>query len=72
MENAIEDDITFMSVKDGLTQCLVRFLDNPKWLDYRMNWKYEAWSDKQEHQFTDVFAIPGKRAKLSYLKNRIL
>ncbi|MGO5288740.1 NAD(P)H-binding protein [Pseudoscardovia suis] len=68
---SVISDITFRPTRDGLTQCLIRFLDNPKWLDYRMNWKYEAWSDKQEHQFTNVFAIPSKRTKLSYIKNRL-
>lgn len=69
---SVINGIAFKSTRDGLTQCLIRFLGNPRWLNYRMNWKYEAWSDKQEHQFTNVLAIPGKRTKLSYLENRIL
>ena len=55
---------------EGLGECLEEFIANPKWLG--MNAKYEAWCDRQCREWTPLKEIPGKRAKLSYLKHRIL
>lgn len=63
---------SYVSVEEGLTNCLTAFLNDPKWLDYRMNWAYEAWSDKQTHSLTNLSEINGKRNKLRYLKHRFL
>ena len=55
---------------EGLEECLDGFLSNPKWLGN--NWRYEAWCDKQAGEWTSIFAIPGKKDKLRYLKHRLL
>ena len=55
---------------EGLGECLEEFIANPKWLG--MYAKYEAWCDRQCGEWTPLKEIPGKRAKLSYLKHRIL
>lgn len=55
---------------EGLGECLEEFISNPVWLDINVN--YEAWCDRQCGEWTPLQDIPGKRAKLSYLKHRIL
>ena len=55
---------------DKLEMCLKEFLDNPKWLS--INWRYEAWADKQEKTIKGFFRIPGLKLKLHYLKWRFL
>lgn len=63
---------SYVSVEEGLTKCLTKFLNNPKWLDYRMNWKYEAWSDRKTYNLAKLSEINGNKNKLIYLKNRFL
>ncbi|WP_295067324.1 epimerase [Ruminococcus sp.] len=63
-------DFEFKSTFEGLSECLNQFLKAPKWLN--MNWKYEAWCDKQSGEFTPLSSISGNRTKLTYLKHRIL
>lgn len=70
--NTLTGVSSYVSVEEGLTKCLTKFLDNPRWLDYRMNWAYEGWSDKQTGNWTKLSEIRGKRTKLSYLKHRLL
>ncbi|MRM91201.1 epimerase [Faecalicatena contorta] len=53
----------------GLGECLEEFISNPKWLG--MNAKFEAWCDRQCGEWTPLKEIPGKKAKLVYLKCRI-
>ena len=55
---------------EGLGECLEEFISNPVWLS--MNARYEAWCDRQCGEWTPLKDISGKRAKLSYLKHRIL
>lgn len=55
---------------EGLGECLEEFVREPNWL--KMNWRYEAWCDRQTGDWTPLREIPGKRAKLRYLKDRIL
>lgn len=55
---------------EGLDECLIEFLDNPKWL--RMNWHYEAWCDRQAGELTPLRKIEGKKNKLRYIKLRFL
>ncbi len=69
IENAI-GDISYMPTFEGLEQALCSFLDEPKWLD--MKWKYEAWCDSEAKEFTPLKEISGKRAKLEYLKWRVV
>ena len=55
---------------EGLGECLDEFISNPVWLG--MNERYEAWCDRQCGEWTPLWEIPGKKAKLRYLKHRIL
>ena len=55
---------------EGLGECLEEFIANPVWLG--MNARYEAWCDRQCGEWTPLWEIPGKKAKLRYLKYRIL
>ena len=55
---------------EGLGECLEEFISNPIWLG--MNDRYEAWCDRQCGEWTPLWEIPGKKAKLRYLKYRIL
>ena len=55
---------------EGLGECLEEFISNPVWLG--MNDRYEAWCDRQCGEWTPLWEIPGKKAKLRYLKYRIL
>ena len=55
---------------EGLGECLEEFISNPVWLG--MNTRYEAWCDRQCGEWTPLWEIPGKKAKLRYLKHRIL
>lgn len=61
---------TYKPTFEGLGDCLEKFISNPKWLG--MNVVYEAWCDRQCGEWTPLHEIPGKRAKLSYLKHRFL
>ena len=55
---------------EGLGECLEEFISNPIWLG--MNDRYEAWCDRQCGEWTPLWEILGKKAKLRYLKYRIL
>lgn len=55
---------------EGLGECLEEFISNPVWLG--MNDRYEAWCDRLCGEWTPLWEIPGKKAKLRYLKYRIL
>ena len=55
---------------EGLGECLEEFISNPVWLG--MNDRYEAWCDRQCGEWTPLWEILGKKAKLRYLKYRIL
>lgn len=55
---------------EGLGECLEEFISNPVWLG--MNDRYEAWCDRLCGEWTPLWEIPGKKAKLRYLKHRIL
>ena len=55
---------------EGLGECLEEFISNPVWLG--MNTRYEAWCDRQCGEWTPLWEIAGKKAKLRYLKYRIL
>lgn len=60
----------YKSMKNGLQECLERFLDRPKWLG--INWLYEAWADKITGEYTSIKEIDGLRTKAGYLKHRYL
>jgi len=60
----------FKPTFEGLSSCLEEFISKPKWLG--MNAVYEAWCDRQCGEWTSLREFPGKRARLSYLKHRVL
>ena len=53
---------------EGLDECLTQFLLKPIWLG--MNWRYEAWCDKQTGEITPLWEIQGWRNRLVYVKYR--
>ena len=55
----------------GLEECLEEFLEKPKWIP-GMNVGYEAYCDRVTWERTSLKEIPGKKAKLVYLKRRYL
>lgn len=68
--NSVRGDYHYKPTFEGLGECLEEFISNPVWLD--MNIRYEAWCDCQCGEWTPLRDIPGKRAKLNYLKHRLL
>lgn len=67
---AVRGKYEYKSTFEGLGECLEEFISNPRWLGF--NARYEAWCDRQCGEWTPLKEIPGKRAKLQYIKNRIL
>ena len=67
---AVRGKYDYKPVFEGLEECLEVFTSKPVWLG--MNVRYEAWCDRKCGEWTPLKDIPGKRAKLSYLKHRIL
>lgn len=55
----------FTEFKQGLTVCLKDFLKNPQWR--AINWKFEAWADKQAGERTKLKEIKGIKTKVKYL-----
>lgn len=55
----------FTELKQGLTLCLSDFMKNPQWR--WINWKFEAWADKQAGERTNLKEINGIKAKFKYL-----
>lgn len=69
----IEDAIGECSYRptfEGVDECLTNFLKKPIWRD--MNWRYEAWCDKQTGEWPKFAEIKGIRMKIRYLKWRII
>ena len=64
------DTSNWVLPQKGLQNCLNAFLDNPKFL--AIDWQKEALIDKAAGEWTPLREIPGKKAKLMYLKWRIL
>jgi nucleoside-diphosphate-sugar epimerase len=64
------DTNEFKPIEDGLKNCLVEFLRNPRFK--AINWKREALKDKQTKEHTPLIEIPGTKNKLRYLKNRYI
>lgn len=60
----------YKSTFEGLGECLEEFIAHPVWLG--LNARFEAWCDRQCGEWTPLKDFPGNRAKLSYLKHRIL
>lgn len=58
----------FTELKQGLTSCLSDFLKNPQWR--AINWKFEAWADRQAGERTKLKEINGIKAKVKYLIRR--
>ena len=59
----------YRKTKDGLSECLENFLDNPKWLN--INWRYEAWADKNTGEFAKQNEICNIKTKAVYFKHRL-
>lgn len=54
---------------EGLSECLDKFLENPKWLN--ANVRYEAWCDKQTHEVTpvkEIFGFPSRKFGVVFQK----
>ena len=64
------DNIEYKSMLEGLRQSISSFLKEPRWLN--INWKYEAWADRQTHEHTSLKEIPGLKNKLRYIKYRYI
>ena len=60
----------YKSMRDGLQECLERFLDHPKWLG--INWRYEAWADRITGEHARISEPDGLRTKARYIKYRYL
>lgn len=53
---------------EGLKECIKEFIDTPKWLG--MNWRYEAYCDREAGERTPLKNIPSRKMKMKYLKWR--
>lgn len=62
--------IQYKELKEGLRECLKKFLEEPNWLT--LNYKYEAWADKMAKEHTPLREIQGTKNKLRYIKNRYI
>ena len=67
---SIVDTSRWIVPQEGLAKCLNSFLDKPEFLS--IDWHKEALIDKAAGEWTPMREIPGKKAKLRYLKYRIL
>lgn len=67
---AVRGEYIYKPVFEGLEECLTQFIAKPVWLG--MNVRFEAWCDRQTGEWTPLSEIKGKKAKLRYLKWRIL
>lgn len=67
---SIVDTSRWIVPQEGLAKCLNSFLDKPEFLS--IDWHKEALIDKAAGEWTPLWEIPGKKAKLRYLKYRIL
>ena len=59
----------WMDTEEGLRMCLDRFLKEPDFLN--IDWVKEAYIDKAAREWTPIWEIPGKKAKIKYLLYRI-
>lgn len=66
--NQICGNFHYKSMREGLEECLERFLDRPEWLG--LNWRFEAWADKQSGESTSFREIKGIKSKLRYVRWR--
>ena len=69
-ETEFADADKFLTPKEGLSRCLVEFLENPHWRG--INWVYEAKKDKVTHEKTPLIEIDGLKNKIKYLINRYI
>ena len=60
----------FISVQNGLRSCLIKFLDNPEFLN--INWRSEAIKDRYTNERTLLKEIKGFKQKIEYLTYRYL
>ena len=68
--DSVREPFEYTSIEKTIDYCIKSFTEKPRW-----NWfdaRFEAWCDRQCGEWTPLKEIPGKRAKLSYLKHRIL
>lgn len=64
------DVANFTNSKEGLENCLIEFLQNPKFTT--INWKLEAIKDRQTKEHTSLQEILGIKQKIKYLIFRYL
>ena len=62
--------VNYKSIKVGLRECLGQFVDHPEWLG--INWRFEAWADKESGEWANPREMLGMKAKARYLKWRFM
>lgn len=56
---------SFIDPKEGLTNCIVEFLNNPRFNN--IDWKLQAMFDREVGEYTPLSEIPTKKNRLIYL-----
>ncbi len=64
------DSKAFIRIEEGLEQCLLAFLNAPKWKN--INWAYEANKDRIVGEHTPLSQIGGMRNKIRYILYRFV
>lgn len=67
---ALVDLDSFRSLEQGLTECLERFLQDPKFLV--IDWRSEAIMDRYSAEVTNILEIPGWKQKFKYIIYRFI
>lgn len=60
--------IDFVDLNTGIENCLIKFINDPKWL--YINYRFQAWADSIAEERTPFKEIDGKKMKLKYAKWR--
>lgn len=63
------DTSRWIDAKTGLEKCLIKFLEEPQFLD--INWAVEGLIDRAAHEWTPLSEISGTKNKLVYIKYRM-
>ena len=66
---SLVDTSEWVDAKVGLEKCLIKFLEEPKFLD--INWAVEGLIDRAAHEWTPFSEIRGIKNKLIYIKYRL-
>ena len=65
------EDYQWVSMEDGLTNCLVRFMEGKRKF-LTINWEAEGWMDKQTGERTLLSEIPSVSQRIVYIFTRYL